>query len=301
MTSEGIHYIDGQPVAQSIFSRDPFEPVTESYVPDLLRFQTGLPVRTVSVREAESFRPGKEPCIYVFDCLSQEDMEREVWMLSRQSQLRILAGCAGLGESLPPYLGLVSSSGGETAGPVEHMTVLCGSVNPITCAQMDYGERHGSYRRIHIPADRLLSGGESSEDGRLMDLLWDAYLESDFLMIDSLQPQGNHLLEGTGELTLEDIRQQISRCLGRILKELMDRGGDSPFMIVGGDTLLAFLESIQCSVLRPVCEPQPGVVLFRVNYRGRQYEILAKSGGFGKEDLFVTLQKSALAHRSAVC
>lgn len=72
-------------------------------------------------------------------------------------------------------------------------------------------------------------------------------------------------------------------------------------MIVGGDTLLAFLESIQCSALRPVCEPRPGVVLFRVDYRGHQYEILAKSGGFGEQDLFVTLQKSAREHRSAVC
>lgn len=300
VTLEGVHYIDGLPVAQSVFGQDPFEPVTESRVAELLRLQTALPVRTVSLEEAESFRPGEERCIYVFDCMSREDMEREVWILSCQSQLRILAGCAGLGESLPPYLGLEADAGGETADPMERMTVLCGSVNPITCAQMDYGERHGGYRRLHVPAECLLEDGTAEYAG-WMDRLWEAYLESDFLMIDSLQPQGEGLLEGTEKLTLEEIRQRISGRLGGILKELMDRGGDSPFMIVGGDTLLAFLESIQCSALRPVCEPRPGVVLFRVDYRGHQYEILAKSGGFGEQDLFVTLQKSAREHRSAVC
>ena len=39
-----------------------------------------------------------------------------------------------------------------------------------------------------------------------------------------------------------------------------------------------------------MCELQPGVVLSRIAYGGREYEIISKSGGFGEEDLLVTLK-----------
>lgn len=38
-TREGVHYIDGQPVAQSVFGIDPFEPVRHSRVADLIGVQ----------------------------------------------------------------------------------------------------------------------------------------------------------------------------------------------------------------------------------------------------------------------
>ena len=156
---------------------------------------------------------------------------------------------------------------------------------------MDYGEQRG-YRRVHIPADRLLSGGKfnTGSDAMMMDYLWTLYCQTPYLMIDSLQTGREQVLLGTEELSLEDIRQKISCQMGRILKELIDRGADACFMIIGGDTLLAFMDSIGCHELTPVCELQPGVVLSRIAYGGREYEIISKSGGFGEEDLLVTLK-----------
>ena len=134
----------------------------------------------------------------------------------------------------------------------------------------------------------------------MMDYLWTLYSQSPYLMIDSLQSDGEQVLEGTPDLTLEDIRQKISCQMGLILKDLIDRGADSRFMIIGGDTLLAFLEAIQCHELTPICELQPGVVLSRITYRGRQYEVISKSGGFGEEDLLVTLQGETVEVQPAV-
>lgn len=292
VTVGGIHYIDGVPVHQSVFGQDPFEPVRESCVPDLLHLQCDVPVKVIPSNEAESFQPGGETCIYLFDCASKEDMEREVGTLHRQGRLTILAGCAGLAESLPPYLGLAMNGKPAKEAAAGRLTVVCGSVNPISCSQMDYGEQRG-YRRVHIPSDRLLSDHSlrTGSGAMMMDYLWTLYSQSPYLMIDSLQSGGDQVLEGTPELTLEDIRQRISRQMGLILKDLIDRGADSRFMIIGGDTLLAFLEAIQCHELTPICELQPGVVLSRITYRGRQYEIISKSGGFGEEDLLVTLQR----------
>lgn len=291
-TVGGVHYIDGIPVHQSVFGQDPFEPVRESCVPDLLHLQCDVPVKVIPRGEAEAFRPGGETCIYLFDCASKRDMEKEVQALHRQGRLTLLAGCAGLAECLPAYLGLTISARPAEETATDRLTVVCGSVNPISCSQMDYGEQRG-YRRVHISAERLLSDSDLSTDSgaMMMDYLWMLYSQSPYLMIDSLQSGGEQVLEGTSELTLEDIRQKISCQMGSILKALIDRGADSRFMIIGGDTLLAFLESIRCHELTPICELQPGVVLTRITYLGRQYEIISKSGGFGEEALLVTLQR----------
>lgn len=292
ITVDGVHYIDGVPVDQSVFGQDPFEPVTESRVPDLLHLQCDVPVEVVSPEALNSFCPGKKRCIYLFDCASRQDMEREAQTLYRLGCLKLLAGCAGLAESLPGYLGLHMGEKTQCRVKVSRLVVLCGSVNPISSSQMDYGEQRG-YRRVHIPADRLLSGGRlnTGSDAMMMDYLWTLYCQSPYLMIDSLQMGQEQVLFGTEELSLEDIRQRISCQMGRILKELIDRGADACFVIIGGDTLLAFLDSIGCHELTPVCEIQPGVVLSRIAYQGREYEIISKSGGFGEKDLLVTLQR----------
>ncbi|MEA4932233.1 MAG: four-carbon acid sugar kinase family protein [Lawsonibacter sp.] len=289
ITVEGIHYIDGVPVDQSVFGQDPFEPVTKSYVPDLLHLQCDVPVRVVSGQNVETFQAGADKCIYVFDCASKEDMEQEVQMLSSQDRLKVLAGCAGLAESLPAYLGLAREAKGQ---PRNRMTVICGSVNPISCDQVDYAERQGGYCRIHIPSEQLLSDGSlwEGDGGTMMDQLWKVYQHSEYLIISSLQNGKESILEEQKELPIEAMRQKVSRRMGMILKNLIDRGADSRFMIIGGDTLLAFLESIQCNELTPVRELQPGVVLSKVRYQNRQYEVISKSGGFGEEDLLVTIQ-----------
>ena len=94
-----------------------------------------------------------------------------------------------------------------------------------------------------FPPTGLLSGGKfnTGSDAMMMDYLWTLYCQTPYLMIDSLQTGREQVLLGTEELSLEDIRQKISCQMGRILKELIDRGADACFMIIGGDTLLAFM------------------------------------------------------------
>ena len=48
-TAGGVHYIEDKPVAESVFGRDPFEPVTESEVARLLALQSGEKSRVYPV------------------------------------------------------------------------------------------------------------------------------------------------------------------------------------------------------------------------------------------------------------
>ena len=43
-TRQGIQYVDGLPVEKSVFGKDPFEPVQHSYLPQIIREQSDVPV-----------------------------------------------------------------------------------------------------------------------------------------------------------------------------------------------------------------------------------------------------------------
>ena len=91
-TRGGIHYIDGVPVDKSVFGQDPFEPVAVSSVPELLHLQCKVPVRVISREALDSFRPGDENCIYLFDCVTKQDMQAEAARLHQLNCLKLLAG-----------------------------------------------------------------------------------------------------------------------------------------------------------------------------------------------------------------
>lgn len=301
ITRQGIHYIGNRPVTESVFGKDPFEPVTESYVPALLHQQCETPVHLIPAEDFSLYTPERGG-IYVFDCASGADMEREVQELKRRGQLRVLAGCSGLAETLASTLGISGNRGcPETC--VNRMTVVCGSINPISLHQLDYAARRG-FCRVHLSEQQLLGKNSLYEaEGRaLIDQLWSVYCSSELLIIDTLTEENTSgtILQETEDLSREELRQRIAQRMGGVLKALMDRGTHSRLMIIGGDTLLAFLEAIGCSELFPIREVMPGIVLSHMIYQHQQYEILSKSGGFGSENLLITLGKETESHREQV-
>ena len=51
ITKNGIHYIDGELLENSVFGKDPFEPVKRSYIPDIINEQSCITVRCVQSGE----------------------------------------------------------------------------------------------------------------------------------------------------------------------------------------------------------------------------------------------------------
>ena len=304
ITEGGVHYIDGRWVSESVFGRDPFDPVKKSFIPDLLRDQTDKKVFLVKRDEQPDFRE-REDGIYVFDSRTDEDISAHVQNLKSQGELRLIAGCASLAQILPEYLNFETerrtASAGETENP-EKLTVICGSVNQISLKQMAFAEAEGC-ERVHLPVPLLLSEeGFDGEAGRQMcEKLYRAARKPGRCLLIDTQPDGQQAaVPQEDEAELEWKRQRISGRLGSLVKILLDQGTAGRFMIIGGDTLLAFLSGIRCRDLTPVREVFPGVVLFRIRYREKEYEILSKSGGFGPESLLMELQPEAEAREAAV-
>lgn len=204
----------------------------------------------------------------------------------------VLAGCSGLAEGLTAQFAQVSPRReNRRLFQRSRLAVICGSVNPVTCRQLDAAEKAG-FRRVHIPAEYLLGEMPLHENAgrQMMERLWQLYRQSHSLIIDSLQAEGGPLVDvHLSGASKEEIRRRISSQMGQIPRELLKRGANSRLMMIGGDTLQAFLEAVACKELRPVGELLPGVVLSKITYQGYDREIVSKSGGFGARDLLVSL------------
>ncbi|PKM54892.1 MAG: Hrp-dependent type III effector protein [Firmicutes bacterium HGW-Firmicutes-5] len=289
-TQNGIHYIDGVPVCESVFGQDPFEPVLCSYIPEIIKQQSNVSVSIVE--QGQVMDRLNEPVIAVYDAKTNERLKEIAKSLKEKGQMRLMAGCAGFATVLSEMLDL--------KGPVNkkpefkaNFLVINGSVNPITKKQLKYAQMHDFYRIRMTPEQKLedqyletIKGIEVMESWKhLCQTNRKCILDTNDLLVD----KETLAYAKTQELTLEEVRQKIASNLGGILKKLMDMGVDSTMLLIGGDTLLGFMEHIKVYEITPVMELAQGTVLSRFKYLNKEYELISKSGGFGHKELLAEL------------
>lgn len=296
VTVEGIHYIDKIPVSESVFGQDPFEPVTQNSVKNIIRQQSNVEVTEIFKRNdiREKDIQEKREGIWVFDAESEEDLAHIAESLKCESKVHILAGCAGFAAKLP---GIYEFQEHQQDKEIleEKLLVVCGSVNPITLKQLAYGENCG-YCRIHLSAEEKLREGywETKEGADSLYRLKEACENNICCIVDSIDAEGQNetmRYADMNHLSLEQVRKSISETLGEVLKQLLDKGEKAVLLVTGGDTLLGFMKKAGERELIPVCEVAPGCVLTKLKYCGEEYHIVTKSGGFGDERLLENIVK----------
>lgn len=286
VTRNGIHYIDGSPVHESVFGKDPFEPVTCSYIPDMMRGE--VPVTVVESMDGWERQNG----VMVYDASTDEALMSIGSFLKEKGELGLTAGCAGFAAVLPQLLGL-SGKRCERIPLDKKFLVACGSVNPITVRQLDYAERAGMKRIRLTPEQKLEKDYLESEEGkRALEEWTKTALEEDYCIFDTNDLPGCRAAceyAGSHGLSLGELRVRIADTLGRVVEHLVRAGVKSTMLLTGGDTLMGFMRHIGCDEIVPVCEMAPGTVLSQVDIDGRTYSIISKSGGFGEEKLIAEL------------
>ncbi|MBX9230788.1 four-carbon acid sugar kinase family protein [Coprococcus catus] len=310
ITVDGVHYIDGIPVKESVFGQDLFEPVMYDRVDELLR-ATGYRGGVIGVSKAERKLQTAEDWktqaseerrqkaaeaakqqLFLYDAETDADLDEIAEAVSKKSDIPILAGCAGFAAKLPELLKLPVKKSGDVKLK-ENLVFLCGSVNPITKSQIVYGEKMG-IPRIHLkPEEKLeISYWDQPEGlGKIRQLAKDGMQH---IIIDSNDEEGhNDTMEYAAKkgYSIEDVRVRISETLGYLLKKLIDAGMEATYLITGGDTLIGFMKAIGVSELEPVNEIRPGCVLTSLNYQDKKHYVITKSGGFGQERLIEQLTR----------
>ena len=103
ITVGGVHYVEGVPIHESVFGRDPFEPVVSPSVEALF---CGVSVKTVSYQESEHYERGRGKEIGIFDASSEAQIKKITEDLMKQKCLGVMAGCAGFASVLGDFLKL---------------------------------------------------------------------------------------------------------------------------------------------------------------------------------------------------
>lgn len=286
VTRNGIHYIDGSPVHESVFGKDPFEPVTCSYIPDIMRGEVSVTV----VESMDGWE--RQNGVMVYDASTDEELMSIGSFLKEKGELGLIAGCAGFAAVLPQLLGL-SGKRRERISLDKKLLVACGSVNPITVRQLDYAERAGM-KRIRLTPEQKLEKDylESEEGNRALEEWTKTALEEECCIFDTNDLPGCRAAceyAGSHGLSLDELRVRIADTLGRVVEHLVRAGVKSTMLLTGGDTLMGFMRHIGCDEIVPACEMAPGTVLSQVDIDGRTYSIISKSGGFGEEKLIAEL------------
>jgi uncharacterized protein YgbK (DUF1537 family) len=286
-TKDGIHYINGIPVGKSVFANDPFNPVLHSRVKDIIACQSDVPV----------FTAGKalpQQGIMIHDAESEAELAVIAAELKSADRLSLLAGCAGFASVLPELLELETE---ESVIPrfTPRLLTLCGSINPITLEQLAAAEAAGVPHIRLTTRQKLDNCWIDTEEGQQIIAQWAEMIAthpSTVINCDGTNdPDGLKALQQELGLSFEQMRCRIAETMGRILKALLDNGINATLLLTGGDTLLASMNRLGQEELIPIREISQGVVLSRIRYRNKTYDLLSKSGGFGTSDLLAQLQE----------
>lgn len=299
-TRNGVHYIDGLPVAESVFGKDPFEPVRHSALSQLIAEQSGVDV-CCSPALRDGVPTPTENGILVFDADDETDLAETGRRLLAEGRLTVMAGCAGFGAVLPSLLGLGGGTPTDMPKLDPMLLVICGSVNPITVAQMDHAEKAGFYRVRLTPEQKLSGNYWLTEQGAAEFKIIEGILEEHpYRIIDTNGTDGNASVNRYAAergLSTTDIRVSVAQSVGYMVSRLFSNPRLGTLMVTGGDTLLQCMDYMGVHALQPICELDPGVVLSRFTYRGYTRYVISKSGGFGETDLLMRISDKLRATR----
>ncbi|XME01605.1 four-carbon acid sugar kinase family protein [Lachnospiraceae bacterium C1.1] len=297
ITRDGIHYIDGTIVSDSVFGKDPFEPVCSGNIAELIRKDRLVRTANTNVAEGERvINDRSEPEILIWDAETDEDLENIAEILKNSSKTKIIAGCAGFAAFLPEIIGF-SGTMDNAYCMKDSFLAICGTQNPMTIRQMDKAEMEG-FKRIRLsPKEKFEKGFWDSKEGKkkLNDLAGIIEKEQK-LIIDCNDPPGTdeaRKYKEENHIGSEDERIRVSGACGLILEGLSEKDLKFIALITGGDTLIGCMEHLGINELRPIAEIAPGTVLSGFMHDGQEQMIMSKSGGFGDERLLIFLSELA--------
>jgi len=269
ITRGGIHYVNGTPLAASVFAQDPIDPVTESRIDRLIHQQS-----KAAVCASNDPHPSG---IVVYDAETEEDMQRIAEQLDARDDLYLAAGCAGF---LEKYPGIRRPSEQPVLPQLpSRLIVISGSVNAVTLQQLNYAEAHGA-ARYHVPLEKAMRGSWSAAEKReYLSGILQSCPGSSLIVIDTLS-------SGLDRLEKQPLERlaSIDRAMGELAEIASDMCRGCSLMIIGGDTLHGLIQAERISQLYPVAEIDSGIVLARYEKDGDMHYLITKSGGFGKEE-----------------
>jgi uncharacterized protein YgbK (DUF1537 family) len=289
VTVGGVQYIDGIEVAESVFAKDPLEPVTLSSVADIVRMQSDVPIENITRAEyAVAAEKPSRKTLRILDAESAGDIEELGAHLKRGGNLRLTAGCAGFAEILPELLefprGKIEMK--KNAGNV---LIVSGSVNPITMDQLSRGADLGFAAFTLSPSQKLdVSYLKSDECGVFVRNVVKELELRGRVIVRAAGGPGDVAAAGSFGSEME-VSQQVANNIGELTLRILEEGSVGNLAVFGGDTLHSVLNRMRCEGVLPVSEIAPGIVAAHIISPDHDCVMITKSGGLGGGDVLSSI------------
>ena len=291
-TIDGVHRLNGVPVAETAPGRDPLSPVRESHIPTLLRDSAQLNAESVPLATVRGGRDGLVAAlarasrsgvdILAPDVETDDDLREVASALLETANARISAGSAGLAE----YLARTKhgSPKPRSLGRSAFIAAVVGTPSEHTKVQTERALNAGTARRIRIRSGADIESAiqEARPDRRTERLT----------IFDTT-------LEGTAPRAEE--RQRQLTLTGELCRALANAASPLGLILTGGDTARAALTGLDVDAIEVLEEVEWGVPAGRALHGTRQVASVVTKGGTmgGPDALTSAFQRLCLESRQA--
>jgi len=296
VTVEGHHYVNGELITATEFANDPKTPVTDSYIPRLLRAGAGRKVELIEAGWLQ--RPAAELAAWVNDALrsgtswfvcdsaSEEELQALARRFSGMDKRIVWAGSAGLIEYLPEALGLTpSAAGDEEKACISQALVVSGSLSDTTRRQLLYARDMPDACALEVDPARLVAGDYDAEQ-YVQSMKRQPEKSYFVLYVDSSEQCRTAAVEAGKRVgkSLREVSEAISRGLGRIARAMLEaNSGIQGLVLTGGDTAKAVSMELEIGEMQLFAEAEPGLPFGKLLGKERSYWAITKAGGFGHD------------------
>ena len=303
LVREGRLYVHGTPLHETEFASDPKTPITESYIPELLRQQTKQPVEVIPSDILAEGRSTLELvlqnclsrgiCYLLVDSVNDDDLKRIVSLFEETSYSVVWVGSAGLAQQLAiQYESFMQPSPRELNKPNGPILAVIGSVSSRSRRQLDVLLSQPNVRGIRMEAYRLVSDNAETEHELLKAVEEAAQaLNANFhtVLYSSGDQEAIRLAQNAGAqsgMTAQEVSDAISRALGESVFRLKNRSRIGGVILTGGDTARQVCSSLQANEFRVFNEVESGVPIGHL-VTEELLPAVTKAGGFGSDQVLL--------------
>lgn len=297
---DGVLYVNNVKLAETQFAMDILNPVTDSFIPDIIKKQSDINVKLKDINEEFSPLDDKEKHIYIFDSENMEDMENIGKVLYNKNKLNYTIGNAGFAEILTHYIESDTKKE-EIILEDDRILFVCGSVNITSLKQCKYAEKIG-YCSDSLKFSNIISEDYKNSDNYITDKEYfkeKINNNKKFLLRTSdSEDVIKKAIEYTekNSISMEDLTSNIANSTGQLVSDLIREHEIRNLIIFGGDTLMGILKNIGCQYIIPVSEIFSGVVFTRAVGKDTAINVITKAGGFGEESIIERINEFLEKH-----
>jgi uncharacterized protein YgbK (DUF1537 family) len=277
--------VDGIPVSETSFSRDPVSPVTRSSIVELLRSGSGIPSETIGLGDVECGPEHLATRIsecsaraVVVDATEEKHLRTIAEALVKGGRLWLPCGSGGLGAHIPAAFGypgrgtrLPESTGG-------HALFAVGSRNEVSVRQLTrlLDELKPSLVPLEPHEFRTRLGREPRMNQIAREVTRLLRTETTVVLSSSLAE------------FVSQYRRLMAPILGAIVGRVLSTAPVQGLFLSGGDVARAVCGEDGIQGLRILGDLQPGVIVGEaVGQNNPGLRVVTKAGGFGNEDAMI--------------